>query len=101
MSASGGRLADTLIDNLTVQEMLLYTAELKLEASVPLATKLQHVDSLVEQLALGVCRHVRIGNAMTRGISGQELQSMHASLMGPLGVTRIIRGPPSTCRRAG
>lgn len=101
MSASGGWLADTLIDNLTVQEMLLYTAELKLEASVPLATKLQHVDSLVEQLALGVCRHVRIGNAMTRGISGQELQSMHASLMGPMVVTSIMRGPPSTCRRAG
>lgn len=63
-------VADTLIDNLTVQEMLLYTAELKLKATVPLEAKLRRVDTLIEQLALGVCRHVRIGDAMKRGISG-------------------------------
>ena len=63
-------VADTLIDNLTVQEMLLYTAELKLKASVPLEAKLRRVDTLIEQLALEICRHVRIGDAMKRGISG-------------------------------
>jgi len=62
--------ADTLIDNLTVHDMLLYTAELKLRASVPLAVKRQRVDGLIEQLALGACRDVRIGDAMQRGISG-------------------------------
>ena len=65
-----GLVADTLIDNLTVQEMLLYTAELKLKATVPLDAKLRRVDALIEQLALGVCRNVRIGDAMKRGISG-------------------------------
>ena len=63
-------VADTLIDNLTVQEMLLYTAELKLKATVPLEAKLRRVDTLIAQLALELCRHVRIGNAMKRGISG-------------------------------
>ncbi len=62
--------ADTLIDNLTVHDMLLYTAELKLRASVPLAVKRQRVDGLIEQLALGACRDVHIGDAMQRGISG-------------------------------
>jgi len=62
--------ADTLIDNLTVHDMLLYTAELKLRASVPLAVTRQRVDGLIEQLALGACRDVRIGDAMQRGISG-------------------------------
>ncbi|KAK9826360.1 hypothetical protein WJX81_002047 [Elliptochloris bilobata] len=63
---------DTLIDNLTVQEMLLYTAELKMKATVPLELKLRRVDALVQQLALDICRHVRIGDAMKRGISGGQ-----------------------------
>lgn len=35
--------ADTLLDNLTVEEMLLYTAELKCPLSEPLAAKRKKV----------------------------------------------------------
>lgn len=58
------------MDNLTVQEMLLYTAEMKLEMGVPMAEKRERVEALMTQLALGACRNVRIGSNMQRGISG-------------------------------
>jgi ABC-type multidrug transport system ATPase subunit len=62
--------ADTLLETLTVREMLMYTAELKLELGVSAAEKRARVDALLGQLALEACQHVRIGGAMQRGISG-------------------------------
>lgn len=48
--------ADTLVDTLSVAEMLLYTAELKRPMSEPLASKRQAVEVLLDKLALGSCR---------------------------------------------
>ena len=66
--------ADTLVDNLTVQEMLAYTAEMKLEMGVGMAEKRARVEALLRQLALEPCRNVRIGGSMQRGISGALLR---------------------------
>ncbi|CAL8472002.1 g11544 [Coccomyxa elongata] len=63
---------DTLVENLTVREMLLYTAEMKLELSVNMAEKRERVDLLLKQLALEACQNVRIGNNLSRGISGGQ-----------------------------
>ncbi|CAL8464409.1 g3944 [Coccomyxa elongata] len=63
---------DTLLDNLTVEEMLMYTAELKCPLSESLASKREKVASIIDQLALGGCRGVRIGNTLNRGISGGQ-----------------------------
>ncbi|KAK9823026.1 hypothetical protein WJX81_000228 [Elliptochloris bilobata] len=49
---------DTLLGNLTVQEMLAYTAELKGPAAEPLAAKLARVDAAVATLGLASCRPV-------------------------------------------
>jgi hypothetical protein len=69
--AEGGHArADTLLDNLTVEEQLMYTAELKNPVRETLASKRAKVDLVLEQLALGGCRRVQIGNALNRGISG-------------------------------
>ena len=68
-----GACADTLVDNLTVQEMLAYTAEMKLEMGVGMAEKRVRVEALLRQLALEPCRNVRIGGSMQRGISGALL----------------------------
>ena len=62
--------ADTLLDNLTVEEMLMYTAEMKNPVRESLATKKAKVALVLEQLALTSCRNVKIGNALDRGISG-------------------------------
>ena len=56
-----------------MQEMLLYTAEMKLEMAVSMAEKRKKVEDLLKQLALDVCRNVRIGSDMQRGISGMLL----------------------------
>lgn len=53
--------------------MLMYTAELKCALSEKLAAKRAKVDSIIDQLALGGCRGVRIGNALNRGISGARM----------------------------
>lgn len=53
--------ADTLVDLLTVEEMLLYTAELKLPMSQSFEEKKAVVEGVIEALALGHCRKTRIG----------------------------------------
>ncbi|KAG2427597.1 hypothetical protein HXX76_012251 [Chlamydomonas incerta] len=63
---------DTLLGDLTVREMLLYTAELKRPTSEPLTEKKEAVDVLLKRLALTPCADVRIGDPLTKGISGGQ-----------------------------
>lgn len=63
---------DTLIGQLTVEEMLLYTAEMKRSMKEPMSSKQAAVDKLIQTLALESCRGVVIGNAMVKGISGGQ-----------------------------
>ena len=84
-------LADTLLDNLTVYEMLAYTAELKNPMKEPFEKKRAKVEMVIQQLGLNGCRGVRIGNPLARGISGEgaeaheqeslfQIQLLHAAL---------------------
>ncbi len=68
-------LADTLLDNLTVYEMLAYTAELKNPMKEPFEKKRAKVEMVIQQLGLNGCRGVRIGNPLARGISGEGAES--------------------------
>ena len=63
---------DTLLDILTVEEMLLYTAELKRPISESHSTKKAAVEEILDVLALDTCRDVLIGNPLARGISGGQ-----------------------------
>lgn len=63
---------DTLLSLLTVEEMLRYTAELKLERSVSAEEKQEAVDGVIEVLGLSTCRHVQIGDRVVRGVSGGQ-----------------------------
>lgn len=58
--------------NLTVTEMLTYTALLRLPRHLSRADKLQRAKEVLEQLGLNDCRHTRIGSEGRRGISGGE-----------------------------
>ncbi|GIL50638.1 hypothetical protein Vafri_6770 [Volvox africanus] len=71
---------DTLVDTLTVYEMLLYTAELKRPLSEPLASKKEAVESLIARLALENCRDVRIGTPLKRGISGGQAKRTNVGI---------------------
>eukprot|EP00884_Botryococcus_braunii_P016488 jgi/Botrbrau1/3522/Bobra.341_2s0049.1 len=71
---------DTLLDNLTVYEMLIYTAELKNPMSVPFNQKVERVNSVIGQLALNTCRDVRIGSALQRGISGGQSKRVNIGI---------------------
>ena len=63
---------DTLLAELTVREMLLYTAELKCSLKESLAKKKRRVDQLLETLALERCAATMIGDSLARGISGGQ-----------------------------
>ncbi|GBF95049.1 P-loop containing nucleoside triphosphate hydrolase [Raphidocelis subcapitata] len=63
---------DTLLPILTVEEMLMYTAELKRPRRESRATKRAAVEELLEKLALTSCRAVKIGNPLEKGISGGQ-----------------------------
>ena len=55
-----------------MEEMLLYTAQLKRPLREDTASKRAAVDALIRDLGLDGCRNTRIGNAMHRGISGGQ-----------------------------
>uniref|UniRef100_A0A7S0ULM3 ABC transporter domain-containing protein n=1 Tax=Polytomella parva TaxID=51329 RepID=A0A7S0ULM3_9CHLO len=71
---------DTLIGSLTVYEMLMYTAELKRPMSEPIEKKREAVDTLLERMGLSVCRDVKIGGAMEKGISGGQAKRTNIGL---------------------
>nr|CAB3219647.1 ABC transporter G family member 14-like [Phallusia mammillata] len=63
---------DIFFPNLTLQQTLMFSAELRLPESMPLQTKKQIVAELIEQLDMEKCKHTIIGDNMTRGLSGGE-----------------------------
>ncbi len=71
--------ADTLVDVLTVEEMLLYTAQLKRPLREDHASKCAAVDRLIHDLGLEGCRNTLIGNSMNRGISGGQARCHQVS----------------------
>jgi ATP-binding cassette, subfamily G (WHITE), member 2 len=71
---------DTLLDILTVREMLLYTAEMKRPVAEPLAKKEAVVDHLIDVLGLDSCKDTRIGNALNRYVSREPYKHTDAAL---------------------
>lgn len=71
---------DTLIGELTVEQMLMYTAELKLPMKISRAEKKQRVDNVIEKLRLSKCRQTVIGNVLKRGISGGQAKRVNIAL---------------------
>jgi ABC-type multidrug transport system ATPase subunit len=71
---------DTLLPILTVEEMLLYTAELKRPLSEPFAAKKAVVESVIGSLGLASCRDVMCGDAAHKGISGGQAKRVNIGL---------------------
>ena len=64
---------ESLVPNLTVFEMLMYTAELRLPArTTTLEERRRRVDGVLRRLRLAPCAHVRIGSALDKGVSGGQ-----------------------------
>lgn len=71
---------DTLLGILTVEEMLMYTAELKRPITQSHSHKKAAVDELIDLLALDGCRNVLIGSSMTKGISGGQAKRVNIGI---------------------
>eukprot|EP00850_Spirogloea_muscicola_P005525 SM000025S08420 [mRNA] locus=s25:636056:639886:- [translate_table: standard] len=63
---------DALFPMLSVRETLLFSARLRLPASMTAAEKRERVDMLIDELGLRGCADTKIGNEEVRGVSGGE-----------------------------
>eukprot|EP00240_Pyramimonas_obovata_P000614 CAMPEP_0118936882 /NCGR_PEP_ID=MMETSP1169-20130426/20820_1 /TAXON_ID=36882 /ORGANISM="Pyramimonas obovata, Strain CCMP722" /LENGTH=576 /DNA_ID=CAMNT_0006880313 /DNA_START=154 /DNA_END=1881 /DNA_ORIENTATION=+ len=80
---------DTLVPTLTVQEMLMYTAELKRPMSESLAVKTDIVGHVVKELGLKDVKDTLIGNSLARGVSGGQAKRVNIGL-GMLTEPRVL-----------
>jgi ATP-binding cassette subfamily G (WHITE) protein 2 len=71
---------DTLVPILTVSEMFLYTALLKLEREVDVEKKEEAVERVIDVLGLETCRNVLIGSSTNRGISGGQAKRVNIGI---------------------
>lgn len=71
---------DTLVGELSVRDMLMYTAELKLPRSLGAAARAQRVRETIDALGLGVCEDTVIGGLLKRGISGGQAKRCNVAL---------------------
>ncbi|CAE7209594.1 ABCG21, partial [Symbiodinium necroappetens] len=72
--------ANVLLPEFTVEQMLLYTTELKLSSSVSYQDKRKRVDKLIDKLQLESCRKTKIGSTLHRGISGGQARRVSVGL---------------------
>lgn len=63
---------DVLFANLTVEQTLTYTAQLRLPNEIPAAEKKKAVNEVIDVLNLNKARNTIIGGPFQRGISGGE-----------------------------
>ena len=70
---------DTMLDILTVREMLLYTAELKRPVKEPMKDKEATVDYFIDKLGLESCKDTPIGSNLNRCPHAMPCQSMTES----------------------
>jgi ABC-type multidrug transport system ATPase subunit len=71
---------DTLIGELSVKQMLMYTAELKLTPATSRADKEVRVQRVITKLGLEGCADTTIGNVLQRGISGGQAKRVNIAL---------------------
>merc|ERR1712151_373992 len=71
---------DTLVSELTVEQMLSYTAALKLPASSTNEQRRARVNEVITRLDLDACRHTVIGSSLVRGISGGQAKRVNIGL---------------------
>ncbi|OEU17389.1 P-loop containing nucleoside triphosphate hydrolase protein [Fragilariopsis cylindrus CCMP1102] len=78
---------DTLVGELTVEQMLLYTAELKLSVKTTSEERVARVAEMIKMLNLESCRNTVIGSPLSRGISGGQAKRVN------IGLALITRPP--------
>ena len=66
---------DTLVDNLTVKQMLAYTSMMKLPHTKSTAEKKDAVERIIAKMNLEKCADTVIGNSSNRGISGGQVKT--------------------------
>ena len=71
---------DTLVGELTVKQMLMYTAALRLPLALTAEQRRARVDEVISSLDLTSCEDTIIGNVLKRGISGGQAKRVNIAL---------------------
>lgn len=71
---------DSLLANMTVEENLQYTCEMRAPSEMPLAAKRARVRDVIDALDLSRCCDVRVGSSLARGISGGQAKRTNIGL---------------------
>jgi len=71
---------DTLVGELSVRDMLMYTAELRLPTTLSTDDKSARVSEVLATLGLEACANTVIGSPLQRGISGGQLKRTNIGL---------------------
>jgi len=71
---------DTLVGELSVRDMLMYTAELRLPTTLSATERRARVDEVLSTLGLEACANTVIGGPLQRGISGGQLKRTNIGL---------------------
>jgi ABC-type multidrug transport system ATPase subunit/ABC-type multidrug transport system permease subunit len=66
------RQEDIFLPYLTVFQTLLFTAQLRMPASIPHEKKIERVRSVIHDLGLTACAHTLVGDSTCKGISGGQ-----------------------------
>eukprot|EP00890_Picochlorum_soloecismus_P004838 jgi/Picsp_1/5355/NSC_02716-R1_abc family transporter: multidrug len=80
---------DSLIENLTVKEMLMYSAELKEYKNMPYGEKVEQIEKIIHELDLTSCQDTLIGSRFKKGISGGQLKRVSIGI-GLIGSPRLL-----------
>eukprot|EP00127_Corallochytrium_limacisporum_P007189 Clim_evm62s243 gene=Clim_evmTU62s243 len=71
---------DILMGTLTVREMLMYTAHMRLPRTLQVSQKERRVQEVIDQLGLTECADTIIGDDRTRGISGGQQKRVNIAI---------------------
>jgi len=69
-------VTDTLVENMTVKEMILYTAQMKLPHTMAESEKVKATMEIMERLGLTRAQDTLIGGQSIKGISGGQVMTI-------------------------
>ena len=75
---------------LTVEEAMLFAAQVQLPDTIPLSIKMEYVSRIISLLNLDKVRNTIIGNEDQRGISGGQKRRVELAIDGILNTSRIM-----------
>lgn len=87
---------DICMGNLTVEENILFSANLRLPPQTTVVERRKRVAEVIQQLGLSACANTRMGTELERGVSGGERKRTCIAMELVLSPKILILDEPTT-----